>query len=271
MTSATQQDNDRVFASGQLAQITRYPDLKGQHVFITGGGSGIGAYLTAAFALQGAQVSFVSTRAEPANTLCDDVAQHTGVRPHFARCDIRDLNALTNAIDAAAARAGKIDVLINNAARDTRHSLESLSPAQWDDAMNTNLRPQFFSIQQALNHMPATGGSIINVGSNSANLALTGYPAYVTAKAGIEGMTRALARELGPRNIRVNLLVPGWIMTERQKRLWVTEAALDQCLAEQSLKFAIQGEDLAESAVFLASKGARAITGQSLIVDGGRV
>jgi NAD(P)-dependent dehydrogenase (short-subunit alcohol dehydrogenase family) len=138
--------------------------------------------------------------------------------------------------------------------------------------MNTNLRPHFFSAQSVAPGMLARGGgSIINVGSNSANLALAGYPAYVTSKAAIVGLTRALARELGPKNIRVNALIPGWIMTERQKRLWVTEDALSECLAEQNLKFAIQGEDIAESALFLASRASRAISGQELIVDGGRV
>ncbi|GMG86142.1 SDR family NAD(P)-dependent oxidoreductase [Biformimicrobium ophioploci] len=265
-------DCDRVFASGRLAGITRYPDLEGRHVFITGGGSGIGAYFTAAFALQGARVSFLSTRPEPAQLLCDDVEEHTGIRPRFYRCDIRNLTQLRDALDQAVADAGPIHVLLNNAARDTRHNLESLSPEAFDDAINTNLRPQFFAIQAVAPDMAAAGGgAVINVGSNSANLALSGYPAYVTSKSAIIGMTRSLARELGPDNIRVNALVPGWVMTERQQRLWVTEEALQECIDEQNLKFAIQGEDVAESALFLASQASRAISGQSLIIDGGRV
>lgn len=265
-------DFDAVFASGELQRITRYPDLEGKRAFITGGGSGIGAYLTAAFALQGAKVSFVSLREAPAQRLCDQVEEHTGHRPHSIACDIRDLNTLEAAMNDAVAEFGGLDVLVNNAARDTRHSIGSLTPEQWDDSLNTNLRPQFFAMQWAAREMEKAGaGSIINLGSNSANLALTGYPAYVTAKTAIVGLTRAAARELGEKNIRVNALIPGWIMTERQKRLWVTEEALAECLAEQSLKFAIQGEDLVESALFLASRAARAITGQQLIVDGGRV
>lgn len=265
-------DFDQVFASGQLQEITRYRDLEGKRVFITGGGSGIGAYLTAAFALQGARVGFVSLREAPAQLLCDQIEEHTGHRPHFRACDIRDLGALEAAVNEVAQELGGLDVLVNNAARDTRHTLDSLSPEQWDDSLNTNLRPQFFAMQWAAREMEKAGaGSIINVGSNSANLALTGYPAYVTAKTAIVGLTRAAARELGEKNIRVNALVPGWIMTERQKRLWVTDEALEGCLAEQSLKFAIQGEDLVESALFLASRASRAITGQQLIVDGGRV
>jgi NAD(P)-dependent dehydrogenase (short-subunit alcohol dehydrogenase family) len=265
-------DFDQVFASGELKKIIHYGDLKGKRVFITGGGSGIGAYLTAAFALQGARVSFVSLREEPARLLCDQIEEHTGVRPHFSSCDIRDLPAFETALGAAVAEMGGLDVLVNNAARDTRHTIDSLTPEQWDDSLNTNLRPQFFAMQRAAREMEKAGaGSIINVGSNSANLALTGYPAYVTAKAAIVGLTRAAARELGEKNIRVNALIPGWIMTERQKRLWVTEEALAECMAEQSLKFAIQGEDLVESALFLASRASRAITGQELIIDGGRV
>lgn len=265
-------DFDRVFASGELKKITRYGDLEGKRVFITGGGSGIGAYLTAAFALQGARVSFVSQREEPARLLCDQVEEHSGIRPHFSNCDIRDLSAFEAALDTAVAGMEGLDVLVNNAARDTRHTIDSLTPEQWDDSLNTNLRPQFFAIQWASREMERAGaGSVINVGSNSAHLALKGYPAYVTAKTAILGLTRAAARELGEKNIRVNALIPGWIMTERQRRLWVTEEALAECLAEQSLKFAINGEDLVESALFLASRASRAITGQELIVDGGRV
>ncbi|MBN8431299.1 SDR family oxidoreductase [Microbulbifer salipaludis] len=265
-------DCDRVFASGKLAEITRYPDLQDQHVFITGGGSGIGAYFTAAFALQGARVSFLSTRPEPAQVLCDDVEGNGGIRPRFYRCDIRDLSALRAVIAQAIEDSGPVHVLVNNAARDTRHDLDSLTPDAFDDAINTNLRPQFFAMQAVAPGMAAAGGgAMINVGSNSANLALAGYPAYVASKAAIVGMTRSLARELGPKNIRVNALVPGWVMTERQQRLWVTEEALRECIDRQNLKFAIQGEDVAESVLFLASRAARAISGQSLIVDGGRV
>lgn len=265
-------DFDAVFASGELAGVTRYRDLEGKKVFITGGGSGIGAYLTAAFALQGARVAFVSLREAPAQKLCDEIEAQGGQRPHFSACDIRDLAALESAMAEAVSELGGLDVLVNNAARDTRHTIDSLNPGQWDDLMNTNLRPQFFAIQWASREMARAGaGSVINVGSNSSHLALTGYPAYVTAKTAIVGLTRTAARELGEKNIRVNALIPGWIMTERQKRLWVTEEALGECLAEQSLKFAIQGEDLVESALFLASRASRAITGQQLIVDGGRV
>jgi NAD(P)-dependent dehydrogenase (short-subunit alcohol dehydrogenase family) len=164
-----------------------------------------------------------------------------------------------------------VTVLINNVASDARHVVEHLSVEQWDHSIATNLRPYFLTAQAVLPGMAAAGGgSIINMGSNSANLGLAGYPAYVTAKAAIVGLTRALARELGGRRVRVNTLIPGWVMTARQRSVWVTPQALEQTLAEQCLKEPIQGEDIADAALFLASASARMITGQSLIVDGGR-
>lgn len=253
------------------AQYAKYRDLEGASIFITGGGSGIGAYFVHAFAEQGARVAFVSLTADAGEALCDAVERKCGLRPFYQSCDIRDVAALQVAIDAAAARHGAIDVLINNAARDTRHSVEDFSVADWDDSFATNLRPHFFTAQAVAKGMAAKGrGSIINVGSNSANLGLAGYPAYVAAKAGIVGLTKALARELGPKNIRVNALIPGWVMTQRQKKLWVTPEALAACLDEQALKSEISGEDVAQAALFLASSAAAMITGQSLIVDGGR-
>ena len=249
-----------------------YPDLRDKRVFVTGGGSGIGAYFVAAFAAQGAEVAFVSLREGPAQKLCDGIERWCGNRPHFASCDIRHVNALQRAIGNFSDQLGGIDVLVNNAARDTRHDVTSYNQEQWDDTINTNLRPHFFSIQSVVESMRrAGGGSVINVGSNSANLGLAGYPAYVASKAGIVGLTRALARELGPDNIRVNALIPGWVMTERQKRLWVTPEALQDCLAQQSIKRAVNGEQVAQAALFLASSASAMITGQQLIVDGGRV
>ncbi len=249
-----------------------YPDLAGAHVFVTGGGSGIGAYLVHAFASQGAAVSFVSLHEDAGDALADAIAATGAPRPRFVACDIRDIAALQGVVAAAIERAGPVDVLVNNAARDTRHSLDTLDVAGWDDSLATNLRPHFFAAQAVAPGMrDKRRGAIINVGSNSAIIGLAGYPAYVTAKAGIVGLTKALARELGPDGIRVNALVPGWVMTARQQALWVTPAALAECLDQQSLKTAIAGEDIAAPALFLASDGAAMITGQSLVVDGGRV
>ncbi len=248
-----------------------YPELKDTVVFVTGGGSGIGAYLVHAFAAQGAKVAFVSLEPGPAEALCAETAVRTGIRPLFLRCDIRDLDQLQAAMRTAQEQLGPITVLINNAARDNRHTVTELSGTDWDTSLNTNLRPYFFTAQAVVPAMRQAGhGSIINLGSNSANLGLAGYTAYVTAKAAIVGMSRALARELGTDGIRVNTLIPGWVMTKRQQETWVTKEALAQCLAEQCLKETIEGEDIAATALFLASDSARMLTGQSIIVDGGR-
>lgn len=248
----------------------KFPDLKDTSVFITGGGSGIGAALTEGFLSQGAQVAFVGR--SDATPFCDEMEQKHGIRPLFIHCDIRDVEALRGAIAEARKAHGPIQVLVNNAARDTRHTLEEWSIEDWDDSIATNLRPQFFSAQTVAADMREHGGgAIINLSSNSYLLGLSGYPTYVTAKAGIMGMTKALARELGPDNIRVNCLIPGWVMTERQRELWVNDKDLQECLTQQCLKEAIPVEDMIGPCLFLASQASRMMTGQELIVDGGRV
>ncbi len=248
-----------------------FPDLKDSVVFITGGGSGIGANFVSAFAAQGAKVAFVSLTAATAEKVCDRVADAGYTRPLFIPCDIRDVTALQAAIDQVRDQWGGINVLINNAARDNRHDLEGFSADDWDDSLNTNLRPHFFTSQAVAADMrEAGGGSIVNVGSNSALLGLAGYSSYVAAKAGIIGLSKALARELGGDNIRVNTLIPGWVMTERQKELWATPEAVEECLEQQCLKRTISEEDVSNSALFLGSKASQMITGQSLVIDGGR-
>jgi len=262
---------DNVFDEKGWEALPQFSDLKGKTVFITGGGSGIGAFFTAAFALQGANVGFVSLTKDSANKLCDSVEEQTGLRPLYVQCDIRDIDALKSAIGKVKQQYGGIDVLINNAARDIRHTVESFTVEDWDDSIQTNLRPHFFAVQSVVAEMKeASAGSIINVGSNSFNLGLSGYPTYVTAKGGIVAMTRALARELGPDNIRVNALIPGWVLTERQKRLWVNDENLKACLDQQSLKTAMNGWDMASPALFLASTASAMMSGQEMIVDGGR-
>jgi NAD(P)-dependent dehydrogenase (short-subunit alcohol dehydrogenase family) len=256
---------------GQIA-YPRFTDLADRPVFITGGGSGIGAFLVHAFAMQGAKVAFVSLVADPGEALCEAVAEAGGVRPLFLAADIQDLAALRGAIGEAEARHGAARVLINNAARDDRHGLDDLTPDAWDASLNVNLRPHFFTTQALAPGMRRRGGgAVVNIGSNASLLGLAGYPAYVTAKAGIVGLTRALARELGPHGIRVNAILPGWVLTERQKALWATPESVAQCLAEQALKRTVAAEDIASTALFLASESAAMITGQSLVVDGGRI
>ncbi|WP_048307763.1 SDR family NAD(P)-dependent oxidoreductase [Halomonas sp. PR-M31] len=250
-------------------QDLQFPDLKGASVFITGGGSGIGAGLTEGFVSQGARVAFVGL--SDATPFCDEMEQKHGNRPLFIRCDIRDIEALRTAILQAQKAHGPVQVLVNNAARDTRHSLEEWGVDDWDESIATNLRPHFFTAQAVSTGMREQGGgAIINISSNSYLLGNAGYPAYVTAKAGIMGMTRALARELGPDNIRVNCLIPGWVMTERQRELWVNDKDLQECLDQQCLKETIAVEDMIGPCLFLASQASRMMTGQELIIDGGR-
>lgn len=250
----------------------KFPDLKDQTVFITGGGSGIGAEFTRAFAAQGAKVGFVSLRRRTADRLCDEVEESHHHRPLFIRCDVRDIDTLRQAMVTVRAELGPISVLINNAARDTRHKLASTTVDEWDNAINTNLRPYFFTVQAAQPDMARLGrGSVINLGSNSSILGLAGYPAYVASKAAIVGMTKALARELGTSGIRVNALLPGWVLTDRQKELWLTDEALSECLQQQSLKTTVTEVDVANAALFLASSASKMISGQALVIDGGRV
>lgn len=249
-----------------------YPDLSSKRVLITGGASGIGAYFVAAFVAQGADVSFISLPSDDGAGLCKRVAKKLGKAPTFIPCDIRDVQHTQDQISELLVERGAVDILINNAARDTRHDLLSLSEAEWDDSLQTNLRPCFFVTQSvAVAMKEQRRGSIINVGSNSALLGIAGYPAYVAAKAAIHGLTRAFASELGEFGVRANTLVPGWVMTQRQKQLWVTPESLEECLRDQSLKSTISGVDIAQSALFLASDSASMVTGQQLIVDGGRV
>lgn len=245
----------------------RYPDLAGRTVFVTGGGSGIGAAFVRAFAGQGAKVAFVDIADGPSRAL---VASLPGATLRFAHADVRDVPALQRAIGEAAAALGPITVLVNNAARDDRHAMETVSVDYWDENQAVNLRHQFFATQAVVPMMTAAGGgSVVNLGSISWMRGRPAMVGYTTAKAAIGGLTRVLARELGPRNIRVNAIVPGAIVTERQTALWTTPEAEREFLDQQCLKFRLSESDVARAALFLASDEARGITGQNLIVDAG--
>lgn len=245
-----------------------FHDLKGQSVFITGGGSGIGAFLTEGFLMQGAKVTFVQR--SDASAFVDDMAAKHGNRPLFIPCDITDINALQSAMDKAAATHGDITILVNNAANDMRHDMEGYTVDQWDWSQAVNLRPHYFTAQHAAPGMKkAGGGAIINFSSISYMLGNAGYTSYMTAKAGIMGMTRGLARELGPDNIRVNSFMPGWVLTDKQLEQWATPADLDAHLEKACLKDHLKPEDVVESTLFLASKASRMMTSQALVVDGG--
>jgi NAD(P)-dependent dehydrogenase (short-subunit alcohol dehydrogenase family) len=253
-----------------LSSFARYPSLRGKSVFVTGGGSGIGAAIVEAFIDQGARVAFVDIAEEESRALCEGLRAQHGAAPHFTRCDIRDIAALRAAIERTGRDLGGIGVLVNNAANDMRHDWKDVTPDYWDERMAINLRPMFFAIQSVAPQMKRLGGgAIINFGSISWKLALGGLPAYTTAKAAVHGLTRGFARELGKDNIRVNTVLPGWVMTERQKKLWLTEAgerAMDQ---QQCLKGRLQPMDLARIVLFLASDDARMCSAQEFTVDGG--
>jgi NAD(P)-dependent dehydrogenase (short-subunit alcohol dehydrogenase family) len=242
----------------------RYPSLGGKKVLVTGGATGIGAALVEGFARQGAQVVFLDID-EPAGR--ELAARIDGVM--FNACDLRDTDALTAAAGSAEAQLGGIDVLLNNAASDDRHELDEISPAYWDERIATNLRHFFFAAQAVAPAMRAAGGgAIVNFGSISWHLGLPDLVVYQTAKAGIEGLTRSLARELGRDNIRVTTIVPGNVQTPRQAR-WYTPEGEKEIVAAQCLDGRIQPADVAALALFLASDDARMCTGHEYFVDAG--
>lgn len=253
-----------------LSQRATYPSLKDKSVLVTGGGSGIGAALTEGFAAQGAKVAFIDIDRARSTALADQVAREHGHRPLFLDCDLRDIPALRRAIADAVAASGPIDVLVNNAARDDRHTWESVDGAFWDDMMATNLRPMFFAIQAVAPGMVKRGGgSIVNLGSISWKLKNGGYPVYATSKAAVQGLTNSAARDFGKGGVRVNTVVPGWVMTERQLKLWVTPEAEADIDRNQCLPGRIVPVDIAAMVLFLASDDARMCTGQEFTVDAG--
>ncbi|MEL6584772.1 MAG: SDR family oxidoreductase [Pseudomonadota bacterium] len=247
-----------------------FPDLAGASVFVTGGGAGIGAALTEGFLRQGAKVAFVQR--SDATEFCDEMEEAYGARPLFIRCDLTDVEALKASLAEAAEAHGPITVLVNNAANDKRHTAEEMTVEEWDWNQAINLRPYFFAAQGVVAGMRAEGGgSIINFSSISYIMGNSGYPSYTTANAGITGMTRSLAREFGPDRIRVNALAPGWVMTQKQKDLWVTPETLAGQMERQCLKDEIQPEDIVGGTLFLASSASRMMTGQVMVIDGGVV
>jgi galactose dehydrogenase len=247
-----------------------FPDLRGASVFVTGGGSGIGAALTEGFLRQGARVAFCQR--SDAAAFVGEMEQATGNRPLFLPCDITDTAALQGAFAQAAATHGPVTVLVNNAANDLRQDTLKLTEADWDWSQAVNLRSYFFACQAVLPGMVAAGGgSIVNFSSISWMMADKGYLPYMTANAGIVGMSRSLAREFGPHRVRVNSLAPGWVLTEKQKRLWVTPDGLAEYLKKQCLPDSLEPEDIVGGCLYLASKASRAMTGQCLVIDGGVV
>ncbi|WP_420862400.1 SDR family NAD(P)-dependent oxidoreductase [Algirhabdus cladophorae] len=247
-----------------------FHDLKGASVFITGGGSGIGASITDGFLAQGAKVAFVGR--SDATGFADEMEAKHGTRPLFIQCDITDTTALQAAIQTSADAHGPITTLVNNAANDKRHTTGEVDSDFWDWMMAVNLKAYFFACQAVLPQMQSAGfGSIINFSSISYMMGNAGYPLYTAANSGINGMTRSLAREFGPDKIRVNALAPGWVLTQKQKDMWVTEEGLAAHLDRQCLKDTLDPQDIVDGVLFLASKTSKMMTGQALVIDGGVV
>jgi NAD(P)-dependent dehydrogenase (short-subunit alcohol dehydrogenase family) len=258
--------------SESAEQFANYPSLRGRAVLVTGGATGIGESIVTHFARQGARVAFFDIQDEPAHSLLDALAPCVDSTPLYFQCDLRDIGALQDSVKQAIASLGTVDVLVNNAANDQRHSVEEVTPDYWDHSMATNLRPYFFTVQSVAPAMRRQGrGSIINMSSISWIIPSTGLPIYVAAKAAIVGLTRTLAHELGSSNIRVNAVLPGAIATERQRQLWYTPEYKAKILAGQALKREILPEDVARLVLFLAADDSCAITNQSYIIDGGWV
>jgi D-xylose 1-dehydrogenase len=248
-----------------------YPSLKGAVVFITGGASGIGEEIVRAFAAQGSRVGFIDIDAKRGAALAAEL-EKGGATIRFESCDLRDIPDLKRAFAALQGALGAAAVLVNNAARDDRHGWETVTPEYYDERIAVNLRHMLFAIQAVAPGMIAAGkGSIINFGSNSWWEATGGMPVYTSAKAAVHGMTRGFARDLGKHRIRVNTVVPGWVMTERQKQLWATPEALERHRQKQCLPDLIEPVYLARMVLFLASDDAAMCTANNYMVEAGSI
>jgi D-xylose 1-dehydrogenase len=248
-----------------------YPSIEGRTAFVSGGATGIGAAIVENFARQMAKVAFVDLD-EKASAALKSRLTAAGASIHYERCDVRDTAALQYAIGHARAALGPITLLVNNAARDDRHVTEEVTPDYWDERMAVNLKHHFFAAQAVLADMKAAGGgSIVNLGSSSWMTGEGGMAVYTAAKSGVIGLTRSLARDFGSFNIRVNAIAPGWILTERQRQLWLTPEKHARLMEQQCLKRDLDGSDIARMVMFLCSDDAGAVTSQHYVVDGGRL
>jgi len=237
---------------------------------VSGGATGLGAEFVAQLAAQGVRVGFVDLQDDAGQALAAAVRERGHPQPLYQHCDVRDVDALQAAIAHTGERLGPVTVLVNNAANDVRHQVETLSVERWDELSEVNVRHHFFATQAVVGMMRAAGrGSVINLGSISAHIDLLDLPVYITAKAGIEGLTRTLARELGAHGIRVNCVLPGWVMTERQLTHWVTPEAEASIARNQCLPQKLYPADVARLVLWLAADDSRACTAQRWVVDGG--
>ena len=253
-----------------MTSYARFPSLEDRAVLITGGATGIGETLVTAFAEQGAKVGFIDLAAEEGIALAARLAATSRHAPQFVAADLSNVEALRSAIAALRGALGPFSVLMNNAANDKRHAVEDTTPEFWDASVAVNIKHQFFAAQAVLPDMKALGGgSIINFGSVSWYLKQGGMPAYTSSKAAVQGLTRGLARDFGGHGIRVNTLVPGWVMTEKQLKLWVTEETKREIAKGQCINAPLMPEHIARMALFLAADDSAMCTGQDFVVDGG--
>lgn len=253
-----------------MSAFASYPSLIDRTVVITGGATGIGATLVEAFAAQGSTVAFLDIDHASGTALAKSLAGSRHA-PVFIHADITDTAALDAALDSIRQQCGPIRVLLNNAANDRRHSVEETTSELWDATVAVNLKHQFFAARNVAADMKVSGGSIVNFGSVSWMLKQAGMPVYTTSKAAVQGLTRSLARELGPYNIRVNTLVPGWVMTDKQIKLWVDDVARAEIARGQCINQPLKPQHIASMALFLAADDSAMCTAQDFIVDGGWV
>jgi len=260
-------------ASSVDKTLARYPSLSGKVVLITGGATGIGAAFVEHFFDQGAKVAFFDVDTNAGEALADQLGADLAdgqFRPMFLRVDLTNIDALRKGIADVRSTLGPIGVLVNNAANDRRHKIEDVTPESYDAGIAVNVRHQFFAAQAVIDDMKQLGGgSIVNLGSISWMLKQGNFPVYVTAKSAVQGMTNGLARDLGPFNIRVNTLVPGWVMTEKQRRLWLDETGKRAIKEGQCIDAELLPEHLARAALFLASDDSSMMTAQEVVIDGG--
>ena len=255
-----------------MNEIATYPSLKNKVVLITGGAQGIGESIVEQFIKQQSKVAFLDIDEKAAENLVNRIKLEYKQTPLFIKCDLKDIDQLKNSISLVREKLGSISVLVNNAANDERHDIDSVTPEFWDDRMNINLRHYFFAAQSVYKDMKELGwGTIVNIGSFSWMIAQGGMPGYTTAKSAVMGLTRTLARDLGVYNIRVNCIVPGWIITDRQKKLWLTDEIKKNQLERQCIKRMLVPEDISKAVLFFASEQSSGCTAQNYVIDGGIV
>jgi len=248
----------------------KYYDLESKRVFITGGGSGIGASIVEHFCEQGSEVYFIDINEDESKKLIEDIKNKNHSLPTFIKCDLLNIKELQKTIADIINNKGPIDILINNAANDTRHKIDDVTEEYWNERMNVNLRHFFFTVQSVKKSMIDNGGgAIINMGSTSWMIGQGGMAAYTAAKSGVVGLTRSFARDLGEFNIRVNSVVPGWVMTQRQIDLWLNDESEKELMKRQCLKEKLMPHELAQAVLFFSSEQSSGCTNQSYVVDKG--